>query len=109
MRTSFLAKKQCAPPKAGLPSEPRIHWRKRAKQRGGCFATPTPYLLQNHLVRLRCVWKESDLRPLSYQDSVLPLNYRHKFYYRGQDSVLPLNYTLDEKTITKIRYPSKFA
>src|SRR3990167_377225 len=90
------------------------------------FETPTSYLLQNHLVRLRCVWKESDLRPLSYQDSVLPLNYRHKFYYRGQDSVLPLNYrhkfyyrgqdsvlplnyTLDEKTITKIRYPSKFA
>ena len=26
-------------------------------------------------VRLWCEWKESDLRPLSYQDSVLPLNY----------------------------------
>ena len=56
MRTCFLAKKQCAPPKAVLPSEPRIHWRKRAKQRGRCFATPTPYLLQNHLVRLRCIY-----------------------------------------------------
>ena len=56
MRTCFLAKKQCAPPKAVPNSEPRIHWRKRAKQRGRCFATPTPYLLQNHLVRLRCIY-----------------------------------------------------
>ena len=56
MRTCSLAKKQCAPPKAVLHSEPRIHWRKRAKQRGRCFATPTPYFFQNHLVRLRCVY-----------------------------------------------------
>ena len=26
-------------------------------------------------VRYWCEWKESNLRPLSYQDSVLPLNY----------------------------------
>ncbi len=26
-----------------------------------------------------CVWKESNLRPLSYQDSVLPLNYTRVF------------------------------
>ena len=74
-RTSFLAKKQCAPPKAGLPSEPRIHWRKRAKQRGRCFATPTPYFFQNHLVRLRCSRVESNhdlkLRKLEFY----PLNY----------------------------------
>ena len=56
IRTCFLAKKQCAPPKAVLDSEPRIHWRKRAKQRGCCSATPTPCLLQNHLVRLRCIY-----------------------------------------------------
>ena len=26
-------------------------------------------------IKIQCAWKESNLRPLSYQDSVLPLNY----------------------------------
>ena len=55
-RTSSSKTKQCAPPKAGQPKTLCILWRKRAKQRGRCFATPTPYLLQKHLVRLRCIY-----------------------------------------------------
>ena len=55
-RTSSSKTKQCAPPKAGLHSEPRIHWRKRAKQRGRALRTPTHYFFQNHLVLLRCLY-----------------------------------------------------
>src|SRR3990167_8827275 len=46
-RTCFLAKKPFTPPKAVQDSEPRIHWRKRAKQRGRAFGTPTPWLVLN--------------------------------------------------------------
>ena len=73
-RTSSSAKNQCAPPKAVLDSEPRIHWRKRAKQRGRCFATPTPCLLQNHLVRLWCPRQESNLHHDFRKVASYPLN-----------------------------------
>src|SRR3989344_2000140 len=77
-RTSSSKTKQCAPPKAGLPSEPRIHWRKRGKQRGRLFGTPTPYLLQNHLVRLWCPRRELNLHLFLRTELFYPLNYEGK-------------------------------
>src|SRR3990167_227443 len=57
-RTSSSKTKQCAPPKAGLPSEPRIHWRKRAKQRGGGVSTPPPPLFFKQIFFFFCVLGE---------------------------------------------------
>src|SRR3990167_3305861 len=49
-RTCFLAKKQCAPPKAVL----RIRLEKWGEISGTRFARPTFWLLKNRLVRLWC-------------------------------------------------------
>src|SRR3989344_6796160 len=97
-RTCFLAKKQCAPPKAVLDSEPRIHWRKRVKQRGRCFATPTPCLLQNRLVRLWCAGQDSNLRrpkPTDLQSVVIDHSTTDAFTHNSLPNILPfcqLNY-----------------
>ncbi len=74
--------------------------------------TESSELLQTNTFRPLCVYMESDHGPLSYQDSVLPLNYTRTqgiMYLFGnerpfkisiyQDSVLPLNYT-------RLRYAS---
>jgi len=51
-RTCFLAKKQCAPPKAVL----QIRLEKWGEISGTRFARPTFWLLKNRLVRLWCVY-----------------------------------------------------
>src|SRR3989338_4677260 len=51
-RTCFLAKKQCAPPKAVL----QIRLGKWGEISGTRFARPTFWLLKNRLVRLWCVY-----------------------------------------------------
>src|SRR3989344_3168486 len=40
-----------------------------------------PRVSLNSLRRIEWVWKESNLRPLSYQDSVLPLNYTPVYFH----------------------------
>ena len=38
------------------------------------------FLFYSHQAKSNCVWEGSNLRPLSYQDSVLPLNYTREIY-----------------------------